>query len=490
MKIKMNKFNPSSVRKLKYGSIALALTLVTVAAVILVNVIFSSLAYKNNWYIDMSKSGVYELSDAGRAMLDDITADINIRFCRPFDELEQNGMSQMILSLVREMAANYDNITYDYIDIIKDPTSVVKYKTTTGDTIDESYVIVESGKNFRKFKNTSLFVTDEDGNYVGFNGEYKLISAMVQITQTETPIAYFTTTHGESISGEMVSLFVDAGFEVLPIDLTTQEIEEGARVVVISNPIYDFEGISEATKGRKSEIEKIDDFLDSFGNIMVFVDPDTGELPELFDFLGEWGIVFEEAVLKDPENSLDTGHYALVGEYSVEEGDGASLIKSITSLKTPPKTVISYARPLKLLWSEKNNRATSTVIYTSDKAEKYVDGEKTETGRYPLVAVSFERRYVDNTPHYSYVYACGSKYLTDSDYIGQKAYGNSDVVFAMMRQMGRNQVPVDLKYKLFDNEALTITTSEATKWTVVLTVVLPLIFLVAGIAVWLRRKHA
>lgn len=81
-------------------------TAIVIAAVIIFNAIFSSLVYKYNWYVDMTKEGVYGLSDAGRAMLDDITEPINIIFCEPYDDLESDPAMKMIFSLVKEMAAS------------------------------------------------------------------------------------------------------------------------------------------------------------------------------------------------------------------------------------------------------------------------------------------------------------------------------------------------------------------------------------------------
>ena len=506
--MKMNGFNPASMRKLKYGAIAIVLTAVVIAAVIIFNAIFSSLVYKYNWYVDMTTEGVYGLSDAGRAMLDDIDAPIKIIFCQPFDQLEDSSEMKMIFSLVKEMAASYDNITYEYIDIISNPTAVTKYKNTTTTTINTTDVIVESGTEFRVFKWYALFTYNESYVIWAFNGELKLISAMIQITQAETPIAYYTHTHGESASTEMLGLLElvsDAGFELLPIDLTKEDMSEDARLLIIYNPSFDFEGISKDTAGRKSEIEKIDDFLDGFGNLMVFIDPDTQELPELEEFLTEWGIQFDNSLLKDPSNSLDVEHYSLVGDYPIalnssdtspseqvydKDALGASLVSSLTNTGTPPKTVVRYASPINILWDSNNGRTVSTVLYTSDKAEKYVDGELVETGKYPLIVLSRESRYIDNTPHYSYVFACGSQYLTSNDYLGRKAYGNSDIVYSMMRTMGKTQVPVDLDFKVFDDESLDITTAEATNWTIFLTAVIPACFLIAGVIVWIRRKHA
>ncbi|MBQ8551290.1 MAG: Gldg family protein [Clostridia bacterium] len=478
-------------KKVKHGSISILLTVVVIAAVVIANVIFSAFAYKNNWYVDLTAEGIYGLTDAGREMLDDIEADIQIHFCAPYDELESNTAQKMVFELVKEMASEYDNITYDYLDPVKNPTSVIKYKNSAADSINSQTVIVESGSEFRVFALEALFVIDTDNTTVwAFNGEKKLITAMVQCTQAETPIAYFTYTHGESISTSMQELFYDAGYELRTIDLTTEEIHEDARLIVISNPLYDFEGISEATAGRKSEIEKIDDFLDGFGNLMVFMDPDTAELPELEEFLVEWGIEFDDSVLKDPSNSIDTNHYALSGQYSLEENSlGASLVSDIVSVGTAPKTIVNYASPINLLWDYNNNRQTSTAIYTSDKAQKYVDGKVVEEGQFPLVAFSRETRYIDNTPHYSYVFAIGSKYFTADTFLSP-TYANSDIIYTMMRAMGKVQVPIDLKFKVFEDESLDILESEAGAWTWTLAIAIPACVFIAGIIIWIRRKHA
>ena len=181
--MKMNGFNPATTRKLKYGALAIVLTAIVIAAVIIFNAIFSSLVYKYNWYVDMTKEGVYGLSDAGRAMLDDITEPINIIFCEPYDDLENDAAMKMIFSLVKEMAASYDNITYEYVDIIKNPTAVTKYKTTTVSNIKTTNVIVESGTEFRNFSAQAFFVSNESGKTWAFNGELKFISAMIQVTR-------------------------------------------------------------------------------------------------------------------------------------------------------------------------------------------------------------------------------------------------------------------------------------------------------------------
>ena len=487
----MNQKKLASMRKFKFGVVSVVLSAVVMAAIVIVNVIFSSLAYNKNWYLDLTENKIYELSDAGREFLDDIDADITVHFCAPFDTLEGSSMANMVFNLVKEISSEYENITYDYIDINKNPTAVTKYKSTANTTIVDSSVIVESGKEFRVLNLSNMFMYEDETRSKpwAFNGELKLITAMAQCTQIDTPIAYFTTTHGETFSNGMMQLFLDAGFEIQPIDLTKDEINEAAKVIVISSPVYDFEGISELTAGRKSEIEKLDDFLDGFGSVMVFMDTETEELPELEEFLAEWGIEFDDSILKDHSNSINSDPLTLIGNYSLEDTVGGQLVSEIVSVGTAPKTIIHNARPINLLWEQNNGRQVSTAVYSSATAERYVDGAALDRGAFPLVAVSQEARYIDNTPHYSYVFAVGSKYFA-ADAALTPSYGNSDIIYTMMRAMGKTQVPIDLKLKVFENNALDLTSAEAHTWTWLLTLAVPLCVFGVGVVVWIRRKHA
>ena len=56
-------------KKFKHGSVSVALVIVIIAAVILVNAIFTALARKNLWYIDMTPDSMYTLSDTAKDLL-------------------------------------------------------------------------------------------------------------------------------------------------------------------------------------------------------------------------------------------------------------------------------------------------------------------------------------------------------------------------------------------------------------------------------------
>jgi len=55
-------------KKFRYGSTATAITVFTVALVVLANVIFTALSEKYLWYADMTEKEVYSLSDATKSI--------------------------------------------------------------------------------------------------------------------------------------------------------------------------------------------------------------------------------------------------------------------------------------------------------------------------------------------------------------------------------------------------------------------------------------
>jgi len=483
-------------RKLKYGAFAVTLTVVCVALVVLVNVIFSSLATKYLWQLDMTKEQLFVLSDAGKALLDDYKDDedlnIKIIFCMPKDQIVAEYFYDLVYNCARQFELEYDFIEIEFRDVVMHPSSVDEFKTTAASKITTKHVIITNGSQHRLFTMEGFYTFDsESGELFAFNGEYKIISSILQI-EGDNPIAYFVEGHGETNAGSsMYTLFEEAGFDVRTIDLSKEAVDPNARVMVINNPQYDFMGAFDSV----NEIKKIDNFLDNLGNLMVFIDADESrDFPELETLLKEWGIEFGDALIRDYSNSLSVDGTELVSEYTDDGNTGSSLHSNIRKFDTVPKTIVNYARPIILTYDEYETRSTSAVLQTSYKktAQAFPFGA-TDTegipGIYNLMVISTEERYIDNEAHYNFVLAAGTSSFAEDKYIGSNSYGNRDIIFAAMKNFGKKTVPMDLSFKVFDNEALDITTKEATMWTVICTGFLPLIVLICGIAMFIRRKH-
>ena len=118
----------------------------------------------------------------------------------------------------------------------------------------------------------------------------------------------------------------------------------------------------------------------------------------------------------------------------------------------------------------------------------------TKMDPFKLMMVSVETHYeqekygtMDDS---AFVMLCGSIDFVKKDYIHSNVYGNSDFLLSALQMSGREPVPVGLDFKEFANyEIEEISTGDATKYTVALTVAPLVIALCAGVFVLVRRKN-
>ncbi len=495
-----NSFTQS--RKFKYGSMATAFTIGFIAIVVIFNIIFTALASRYNWYIDMTSEQVFTLSDEAKEIMSDITNEVKIIFASEPDVLmtgSDSAYMRYVYTTAKQLEESFANITVECVNVLKHPSYFREYYNTTNTDIDSDSVVVVSGSEIRIFAAEAFFTFDENyENVWAYNGEYKLISGIMQVTQTDTPIVAFTTEHGESLSdngaGNLATLFADNGFEVQSVNLANETLDDDCRILVIYNPRYDFIG-SEADADQFNEIQKIDDFLDDYGCLLVFAEPAyVDNLTNLNEFLEEWGISYVgDTYIRDKDHAMTVDGYGIVTEYQ-SDTLGASIYSELSKLSTPPKAMIYKSMPIDILWESggdlSGSRDVSAVLKSHDTSELVVDGAVTEVGSYNVMTISRETRIVDNEYYYSYVIASGSPTFSDGAYVVSNAYANKDVLSAAMKAVGRERVLAVLDFKPFDDDDITITTDEANHWTAAMTLVIPVIVAACGIYVVTRRKHA
>ncbi|MBE6718267.1 MAG: hypothetical protein E7574_03305 [Ruminococcaceae bacterium] len=491
-------------KKFKYGATAVAFTCVCIAFVIIFNVMFSALANKFLWSIDMTSTQLFTLSDATRELLKDVKSDkkITINFCEPLDKLMQNSSQNLVYQCAKEYEKAFDFIEVKYIDIITDPTAIEKFATTSNSKIKTTSVVVTSDTDFRTYTLESFFAVNSETNEVlAFDGEIKFTTAILQLV-TDSPIAYFSVGHGEATGTDentrpaLWNLFKEAGYDVRTIDLSKEEFDEEAQVLIINDPQKDFQGFKSAV----NEIEKIQNYIEKLGNLMVFIDPETPDLPELEALLEEWGIKVEDAVIKDFEHSYDTEGVKLDAFYP-STTTGSKLHEKLRELDSLPKSVVNYARPLSIIWKKDGSQITdstsareASAVLTSYDSAKHFPFANAEVSSslkapYNLMTITCEQKYINNQPYESYVMVIGSTDFANNDYLHNKAYSNSDILYAAMRAMGRETVPHNLESKYLENEALTITKEVANNWTLAVTIIAPIIVFAVGIVIQIRRKH-
>jgi len=490
-------------RKFKYGSTATLFTIAFIAIVVIFNVIYTALASRFSWYIDMTTNKVFTLSQEAKDIMSDITDEVHIYFASEPDALmngENAAYMRYIYTTATQLEEEFSNVHVDCVDVLKNPSFFREYYNTANTDIDTDSVVVVSGGEVRIFK-AEAFFTFNDETYEeawAYNGEKRLISGIMQVTQTETPKVVFTTEHGEELNtvdaSNLAGLFTDNGFTVETVNLANDELDDDTRIMIIYNPVYDFLG-SEADDEAYNEIRKIDEFLDGYGCLMVFCDPEhVDNLTNLNEFLEEWGIAFQgNTYIRDKEHAVSVDGYSIIPEYQ-SETLGASIYQELSNLATPPKAVIRKSMPIEILWDKggdlSGSRDVSAVLKSYNSSELVVDGSVQASGSYNVVTISQETRIIDNEYYYSYVMALGSPSFASSTYLISNSYANEDILSAAMKGVGKERVLANLTFKAFDKDEITITTEQSNKWTIAMTLVIPLIVTICGSVILIRRKHA
>ena len=458
-------------KRTRHSVISLVLAIAIIAVAIVGNVALYALTIEKNTYIDLTTEGLYTLSDAMKDEIKDIKGDIKITFCTDPDYLLSSHDSRYVYIMAKEIEKFLPNVTVETVNIDKNPTAVQKYKTTSATKISATDVIVSSGDRFRIMSAASFWSYDSTGaNYWAFNGEYKMATAMLSVASKEEYAAYFTVGHGEKVYNwenpeaegneenfEFYRLLRDSGLTVKTLNLDTDEIPEDCVLLILNGPTQDYTSREDGNMlvHYTSPMEKIDRYLDDFGSVMVFTDPFV-VLPELEEYLTEWGMKVNHAEVKDRLNMLEgedaeATRSTLVTKYadSTENPIGYSLYSDIIDLTGTPKTIVENSGYITRTWDsdEKFNSRGRTTMYSgvllsSNEASAYNEqGLLTNRdGAYHLASVTARVHTKEVSSYYSYMFAAASTNLTNSKYLSNGTYANYDIMFAIVRTISRTDV--------------------------------------------------
>ncbi len=514
---------PSDKRNLKYGSLSVTITVIFVALVIVLNVIATSLSSVYGWYTDMTSAGLYSLSDPFKAQMTEILTPaengekihVNIVLMAEEDYFRSySAMTNMIYQTIKELENEFDNFNLVAHNTTVHPELAEKYKTTALDTpalddivfelADENGVALENSPA-KKYTARSFFISDsESGAIIGYNAEAKFLSAVALLTgKTDKPTAYYLQGHGEPTLAEAADwaeVLDLAGFNVKAIDLSEEEFDTERHdddIVIINCPKYDLLSTAEL-----SEVKKIRDFLGSaYGNMIVVEDANVPTLPALEALLSEWGLGFGGSVIDDKHSVSSSGAAKVIADYAqtynpaseTQDYSGQILRKLFGTKSNLPTTIFSTPKEVIILDDSAivkgmNGSVSSFSLLSSYNTAQTTTKNGTVTGSVPLLGVA-RMIWEINSDEVSYVVALSSSDFLSGEY--ESSCANRSVIFALLNLMWDSSVSfTDIDYKEFDYSSLTVSTTEASTWTIVCVVALPVVIAAAGVYVYVRRRHS
>ena len=492
-------------RAFKRGWFSIALVALFIAAVVVVNLIASTLVDKvPALVVDTTGSGSFELTDN---TLDYIkTLDEDIRLIVLCDEKTYREGGDYYIqsdSLLHKYQENSDRITLEFMDLASNPTFTSLYPD---EQLAQYSIIVQGEDDYRCLATTDYFDVQIDYTsyqyYIaGSKLEEAVTSAILNVTLDDKPKVSFIS----GISNEDYSAFLtflgNSGFETQEISPAIDDIPEDTKVLVLFAPNVDLDA---------AYVDKISEFLNnggSYGRQLLYLpSASLAKLPNIDSLLEEWGVEVDNGYAVENDmtkvSQITYGMYLFATEYT------DSTYTANMKNSSLPFCVLygsgAYTHSINILDESKAKTLLtlsdqSTVIYpaeSGDEAEP-VEEDKPSAAIGVIATKSAAKNDTDSDAEEgatvsdsSNIVVIGSNYAVTQSFLSSGMYGNASYMMSLLNTLvGRDNVGVTVEATSLDSENINITSAQLGVFTVLFVVLLPLAVLIAGIVIFVKRRN-
>ena len=504
-------------KRLKHGALSVVFTVIFVAAIVLINIIFNMVLDRFDITADLTDKALYSIDDSTAQYLAGVDDSVSIIVTAEETAFENTyEYFKQVSEIAKRFAASNPNFTVEYRDLDENPTFYAKY----GATLSVGSIIVESAKTGRY-----VIVTDEDylspryyytdpysGStdeitleyyymyaQMGFSAyvsaeyyaaaERSLLSAVMNVTNENPVRVAFLTGYGANDNGSAFGKLLESNaFTVETLDIEkVEQIDPDIDFAVILAPLYDYEN---------DDINKLDRWLDNGGmygkNLLYVPAAQVDVLPRLNAYLREWGLSLESGYVY--QTNTDYGYIAspTYQQFSLEDSDYSGGIDVTTKA-----TQGDRMKAITVLFEESSIYVTTPIISTYGGAviapfdmADWDPSQAESTGTYVVAAESNKTRFEGMDPYRSRVFVVSGEYFLDEAFLSASSINNADIMLSIFNTASnKDDIEITVRPQVFGVATFEITGSQAQAITIVFAVVIPLLVIAAGIVVIIRRKR-
>lgn len=499
----------SDTRKLRYGAMATGLSVIVVAAVVLLNVVVGILADRFPLTFDLTKDKTFSLSEQGAAVAESLKKDVQITvfadeslFNTPNFGDERDTILRQFYQLTREYGSRTGGkVKVSYVDLTSNPNLESQY-TDYSNELTTGSILFEAGDRHQLIQYSDLFSVEQSytsaaGYTVTSLVEQKLASCLNAVASENQTVVTMLTGHGEDTTAISLlqQLYELNGYTVETVDFTTaQEIHEDSKALILVGPTKDF---SEEERNRLQEWLSNDGNLQR--NLLLFCALRTN-LPVLYGFVeADYGIQITNNVIQETNNNN------LVMDYYYGRAIAISSILDTDLTEASAGKRVLMPNPIQLVTTKdsditKDNPSnaslitfgsTAKLLELTDADDSDTESEPFDADSYPVTAMAYAERQgiINNTESVSsHVLVSGSVQMLY--YLSQSGYYNEDLLISAMNTMSGNTDAVVISGKPLNSEMLNF--SNATTQIVglgIFTIGIPAVTLIICLVVFFKRRH-
>ncbi len=449
---------------------------IVIVGVILLNGIVNTIGSKVSLTVDLTQEKIYEFSSQTKEVMEELTEDVNVYALYPDD-----AEGELVIA-VKEYMKKYedmsDKIKVNYIDPYKDPAFVRKY----GEDLGIGSVVIEQGDKFKVIAFNQLYKKRQYTGEVSIDLERQMTSAIRHVSGMGTQVkVYFIEGHGEAPAPSLTNSLTNEGYEIGTLNLSNTDIPEDASLLIDMLPTVDF-----------TEVERnaLDAYLLKGGNVAFVFGAGNPKMERLNGYLEEWGITVHSdmAYEGDTSKAMRTTNGAAIPAPQMQEHPITEKLMN---------NGIAFAAPVSCSFGVNENNIQHTYITsllkTSDESWGIMDLTRTTPGKVegdidgPLTLAVISEKGIEPNGK---ILAVGSYQAIETPEVLENAsYSNGDFVMNAFSHMTGKGDALNIRAKIISPEKLTMTESQVRTISVVLQYILPLLVLIIGLIVWLRRRY-
>lgn len=487
-------------KKFKYGSLATIITVVVIAIIVVLNVILEIAADKVNMKIDLTQNQIFQISQDSIDYLNTLGEDDDIEIIAMSDEYVFKNSDyvyyKQAYEVLKKYVANSDKVTLKFVDKTKDPTYIEQFKTIYSGQISEYSIIVRHGDRMKVFSIQDLYNIEVDYNtyqqkITSSKAEQVITSAIMYVTDPSPMKAVVFDVQVAGPDNTNITTMLDRnGYEVVTINPLNDPIPEDAAIVVINAPLNDF---------PEALVKRIYEYLENDGkygkNLMYIADYNQNATPNIDALLSEWGIDFGDGVIFETQQDKVVDKPYQVKTY-IPDTVYDTFAQNVVNKQLP--AIAYYARPINLTFATSGKVTTMPILCTADSSyvltqelyQEFQEGNKDMPATsVQNVITSSEKVSADGTTK-STILAVGSSYLFDTYYTDATFYNNGEFFISSVNNITGKAAGITIVPKDFGTERFDIDLKTYNACKVVFIFIIPGAVIIAGIAVWLKRRRS
>jgi ABC-2 type transport system permease protein len=457
------------------GSYSAAISLLVLVVVIVLNLVVSSIPATYTKF-DTTTSSLFTLSEQTEQVLAGLDTDVTIYI------IAENGSED---SYVTSLLEQYTARTSHLKVVTKDPVLYPNFASQyTDESLATGSLIVESSQRSKVVPYSDLYeytINYYTYSYTAseFDGENEITSAIDYVVSDTLPTAYYLTGHGETeLSTTLLTYVEDDNITLESLSLVSQDaVPDDAQCVLIVAPTTDLSA---------DEAAALKAYLEDGGNLFLLTNCAYTDLPNLMEVMAYYGVAPEEGIVMEGSASNRLRNYP---HYLLPNIESHTITSALTEGNYYVLAPVAHA--ITTLSDVRSSLSITDLLTTSDSAYlKSIDTTTTEkedgdpSGPFSIgVAITEDHDDVETQLVWL---ACDN--ILNSQMDSMVSGANTDLFLACLGWMCGSENAISIHSKSLSVSYLTVPDAAANGWSVLYIFIIPVVLLICGAVVMVRRR--